>query len=33
MGKGAVGVAGAAAGGVASLVDKFKNINKPSGSA
>jgi type IV secretion system protein TrbL len=33
MGKGAAGVAGAAAGGVASLVDKFKNINKPSGSA
>jgi type IV secretion system protein TrbL len=31
MGKGAAGVAGAAAGGVASLVDKFKNINKPSG--
>jgi type IV secretion system protein TrbL len=33
MGKGAAGVAGMAAGGVAGLVDRFKNINKPGGAS
>lgn len=33
MGKGAVGAAGAVAGGVAGLVDKFKNINKAGGAS